>query len=124
MLNHLRDRLRVLGAVWPILAALLIALALLQWTGAQKETPAKSAASPLEKRLEALLSQIDGAGEVRVMVTESETGGIVGAVVITGGKLSMLTYLNLQSAVQTLLDIDMSRIRVIGGPGEEAFYGK
>ena len=123
MLNRLRDKLRVLRAVWPILIAVLIALALLQWMSPDKETRGSGVESPLESRLEALLSQIDGAGQVRVMVTQSESGEIVGAVVIAGGELSMPAYLSLQSAVRTLLDIDLNRIRIIGGPGEEAFYG-
>ena len=74
------DRLKtILGKYRYVLLVALAGLALMLIPGGSEEAeplPALAAAESLESRLEAILSRIDGAGEVRVLLTE-ERGGEV-----------------------------------------------
>lgn len=67
----------------------------------------------LELRLESLLSHIEGSGKVSVMITTKEDGTAEGAVVVVDAHGSIRAMLEMQSAVQTLLNIELSRIRII-----------
>ena len=71
----------------------------------------------LEARMERILSGIDGAGRVSVMVTEDADGRVAGALVVAEGLEDARTYLNLQSAVAKLLELELDRIEIIGRDG-------
>ena len=68
----------------------------------------------LETRLERILVQLEGVDEVSAMVTESDEGTVTGVVIVAEGLKDVRAYLQIQRAVQTLLDIDCSRISIIG----------
>lgn len=97
-----------------ILIVLLAALALFMLGGARRE-PATGTA--LEARLEKLLKRIEGAGDVHVMISLDGDDRPVGAAVVTDRPLTVRATLEIQSAIQALLDIDLDRIRVIGRGG-------
>ena len=95
--------------------ALLVAIALLalilQDTGALSGT--RDASTELEERLERVLSSVEGAGEVRAMVTEDENGGVVGVLVVAQGAGDIAVRLKLAQAVKALLGVDLNRIEVV-----------
>ena len=70
-----------------------------------------ASATPMEKRMEGVLSQIDGAGKVKVMVREDKDE-IVGVLVVCEGARDVGVRLRIQKAVNTLLAIDNDRIDV------------
>ena len=76
----------------------------------------------LERRVEGILSQIDGIGKVGAMVNQAPDGTVTGAVIVVEHLRGVKDYLTLQSAVATLLDIEISRIRIVGNDG--AFGGE
>lgn len=66
----------------------------------------------LSKEAERILSRIEGAGEVGVMIYE--TGGkIEGVCVISEGADDISVRIRLQSAVTTLLGVDNARVEVL-----------
>lgn len=93
--------------------AALLALALMHGVGRQSATERTA----LEARLESILSDIDGAGDVRAMVTQDGEGRVTGALIVASELDSVKTYLNLQSAVATLLEVDLSRVEIVGRDG-------
>ena len=102
------------------LGLLLILLALLGLTLLNGTEPrVHSESTELERRLVSVLEEIDGAGRVSVMITQTEDGVITGAVIVADGLDSVRTSLAIQNAVRTLLDVDLDRVCVIsrkGGP--------
>ena len=116
MPKGLWERLRGARGI-EILAALavaaLLALALLRGVGGRDATERTA----LEARLESILSDIDGAGDVRAMVTQDGEGRVTGALIVASELDSVRTYLNLQSAVATLLEVDLSRVEIVGRDG-------
>ena len=99
---------------WFLLVALLstLGLMLLRNTDAQP-----SAKLPEEVRLERLLERIDGVGDVDVMIAMDSDGKPSAAAVVAEGLDDICVQLEIQSAIQALLDIDTNRIRVIGKGG-------
>ena len=94
-------------------AALAAASALLLIATRGVHGPAATQQSPLEARLQAILSRIDGVGSVSVMIAEDADGNVAGAVVVAPELRGVRAYLDVQSAVRTLLGIDLDRIRII-----------
>ena len=66
-----------------------------------------------EARLEAMLSCIGGVDNPHVMINDAQDGSIKGVVVIAGGMSEIKPRLNVQNAVSTILDVDLSRIEII-----------
>lgn len=91
-----------------IIIAVLCVLLVLGSANCGRNTPVSSEA---EMRMEHILSQIDGAGQVSVMLAEGEDG-FLGCVVAAEGK-DMKTVLELQRAVQALTALDLSRIEIV-----------
>jgi stage III sporulation protein AG len=91
-------------------------------TGISAETA--SEATDIEKRLSAILSQIEGAGEVRVMVTyetdsvasassqAEEDATIKGVVIVADGADDIKVRMNLIRAARTLLNVEADAIEV------------
>lgn len=83
-------------------------------------------ASELEQRLGEILSEIEGAGRVSVMVTYETSKGVTqsgsgartegavikGVVIVADGADNVKVRLNLVAASQTLLDIDANSIQI------------
>lgn len=112
VMRAVRERLRgARGLEWLLLlvAACVAALALTQ-SGADTQ---EAGPTPLEARLERVLSAVDGAGDVRAMVTEREEE-IVGVVIVAEGADDVGVRLALLQAARAALNIDMENIEVIG----------
>lgn len=97
-----------------ILLLLLSALGLWLIGGAGGGTSAKTDA---EARLERLLERVDGVRDVEVMISTDGEGKPMGVAVVAGGRVELSARLEMQSAIQALMDIDTSRIHIIGKGG-------
>lgn len=120
MLNTFFEKLRGarrIGIFAAVGTAALVAL-LLNGTVAPQNRAGKTL---LEQRVERILSRIDGAGSVCVMINEDDSGEIVGAVIVADELRDVESYLRLQGAVCAALNVDLSRVCIIGGRG--AFGG-
>ncbi len=89
--------------------ALAVALLLLVNSGGMNG----GEASGEERRMQRILSAIDGAGRVRVMLSSDANGGYTGAVIAASGANEILVQLRIQSAVQTLTGLELERIDVV-----------
>ena len=65
-----------------------------------------------EERLEHILSRIDGAGDVSVMLSRDEQG-IRGCVAAATGAEDMRVMLEMQRALRTLTGLDLERIEIV-----------
>ncbi len=113
-MRPLLERLRGARRIEWFAALVLLALLALALTGSRLANPANDGKSDLERRLEGILSRIDGVGQVSVMITVDGEGKPIGAVIVDRELEGVRPALELQAAVRTLLDIDGSRVRVIG----------
>ena len=111
MLGRALARLRGARRIeWMALLAALAAAVLLL-TGAHEE---RTQPASLERRMEAVLSMVEGAGRVRVLVNSPETGGAVsGAVVVAEGAADLRVRLELEQAVRTLLGVESERVEIL-----------
>lgn len=91
---------------WIVLLAALAAAVLLL-TGA-KEDGAQPVS--LERRMEAALSMVEGAGRVRVLVNE---GASTGVLVVAEGADDLRVRLSLEQAVRTLMGIEADRVEIL-----------
>lgn len=69
--------------------------------------------NPDEARMQRLLSEIDGAGRVSVMISRDGDGVVVAA----SGAGDVRVMLEMQRAVQTLTGLDIDRIEIIKSKG-------
>lgn len=69
--------------------------------------------TPLELRLQAILSGVMGVGDVRLMINEAPSGEVIGVCVLSDAADDVAAVLRIQRAVQTALGIDNDRIEVI-----------
>ena len=95
---------------------LVAANALPRSSPAMADTAIAAPTEPLERRMEAILSQIDGAGRVRVLVNHSETSeegrAVTGVLVVADGADDLSVRLELARAVQSLLDVPQGNIEI------------
>jgi hypothetical protein len=105
---------------WIIVAAAAAALALLLMS----QNAAESDRTRLEARMEAVLSDVRGAGRVRVLVSEEgdaagafaasdANSGVRGAVIVADGADDVRVALELASAAQALLGLEPEKIQVL-----------
>lgn len=113
-MKSILESLRAARHIEVILLAVLIAALGLWMLGSANREPA---GTDVEARLERLIERIGGVGDVDVMISTDEDGHPVGAAVVAGGSLDVRTTLEIQSAIQALLDIDLQRIRIISRGG-------
>lgn len=66
-----------------------------------------------EKRMQQILSRIDGAGQVSVMIASDADGVHRGVVVTSSGAEDVRVMLELQRAVRTLTGLDLDQIEVV-----------
>ena len=104
------DSLRGARKVEYLALILLVALAVMFWARGQgADSPVSTA---LEKRMERAFSQVEGAGDVSVMVTEGEDGQPVGVLIVCEGASQMAVRLALADAAHTLLGLDAREIEI------------
>ncbi|MBQ8507914.1 MAG: hypothetical protein IJ466_10860 [Clostridia bacterium] len=72
-----------------------------------------SGGNTLEERLERILSSIDGAGRVSVMLMENGEGSCTGAVVSTPAADDISVSLQIQRAVKTLTGLELEQIEIV-----------
>lgn len=70
-----------------------------------------------EARMSALLSRIEGAGRVHVLLSEDAEGNCTGAVIASPGADDVRVVLELQRAVQTLTELALDRIEIVKSAG-------
>lgn len=70
-------------------------------------------ATDMEKRLENLLGQMQGVGEVHAMITYQEEKQVEGIVVIAEGGGNAVIVRNITEVVQALFAVDSHKIKVI-----------
>jgi len=96
---------------WLLLLVAVCVLALL-FLSTNREASGGAQPTELEARLERVLSAVDGAGDVRAMVTERD-GAVLGVVIVAEGANEVRVRLSLAQAARALLDTELSRIEVI-----------
>ena len=102
-----------------ILCLFIIAIALLLYSGLTKQsktdTPVSSVTSASqssdEARLSEILSAIDGAGEVHVMITQMD-GKISGVLVVASGAKDLSIRLKLLEATKVALNVNADIVSV------------
>ena len=67
----------------------------------------------MEKRLESILSQMQGIGEVHVMITYQEKSQVEGVVVVAEGGGNGVIVQKITEVVRALFDVDSHKIKVI-----------
>lgn len=103
---------------WVLLAVMLAALVLLL-----TDEPADSGyeSTSLERRMESVLSSIEGAGRVRVLVNSPEatavfsggSGSAGGVLVVAEGADDLKVCMELQRAVKALLGVEAGQIEIL-----------
>ena len=69
--------------------------------------------SETEQRLENILSQMKGIGEVHVMITYKQENEVEGVVVVAEGGEQGVTVQKITEVVRALFDVDSHKIKVI-----------
>ena len=107
----LKEKLRgARGLEWLLLLVAVCVAALALTRGGGDGGAAKP--TELEARLERVLSAVEGAGDVRAMVTE-EGGAVSGVVIVAAGAEDISVRLSLMQAARALLGIGLDQIEVI-----------
>lgn len=70
-------------------------------------------ATEMEKRLESILSQMQGIGEVHVMITYRQENQVEGVVVVAEGGEQGVIVQKTTEVVRALFDVDSHKIKVI-----------
>lgn len=89
-----------------ILIAMLCAL-FVMWMGGAAQPDGE------EARMERLLSGIEGAGKVSVMIAQGSGGEIGGVVVVSSGADDIRVKLELQRVVRTLTGLELEKIEIV-----------
>ena len=110
MFAKFMDSLRGARKVEYLALILLIALAVLFWS--QNRTSVSASSTDLELRMESTLSQLAGAGDVRVMIAQTDDGSVTGVLIVAEGADDVGVYLALADAAQTLLGVDAKDIEI------------
>ena len=74
-----------------------------------------AAGTSLENRLEKVLGQMSGVGEVSVMITYREDENVEGVAIVAEGGDNAVVVRNITEVVQALFDVDSHKIKVIKG---------
>lgn len=107
IMDHFRGSRKV---EWFAAAAFLALILLIVLNG---QTPDKTTKTDLELRLESTLSCVNGIDSINAMITEKEDGTIAGILIVAAGDFGIKTQIEMQKAVETLLDIEINRISII-----------
>lgn len=112
-------RLRGVRYIEWILLALAAAAAAIMLTGRSSSPEAER--TELEIRMESVLSCVEGAGKVRVLVSSGDTAAVfsqaeerrTGVVVVAEGAENIRVALELERAVQALLGVNADQIEIL-----------
>ena len=115
MANGLLEKLRGARRIELFAALALAALLALALIGQGGESGSQKTA--LESRVEGILSRVEGAGKVSAMINQGEDGAVIGALIVADGLEDVGTYLRLQRAVASLLEVEVEKIEIIGRSG-------
>lgn len=74
-----------------------------------------AAGTSLESRLEKVLGQMSGVGEVSVMITYQEDENVEGVAIVAEGGDNAVVVRNITEVVQALFNVDSHKIKVIKG---------
>ena len=74
-----------------------------------------AAGTSLENRLEKVLGQMSGVGEVSVMITYREDENVEGVAIVAEGGDNAVVVRNITEIVQALFNVDSHKIKVIKG---------
>jgi len=96
------------GLEWMLLAVCLTLMLMLLLRDEENVLTA----TELETRLEATLSCVEGAGQVRVLVNEGETG-VLGVLIVAEGAQDLRVRLELEQAAHSILGVELERIEVL-----------
>lgn len=124
LLKKIAGEKRLATLVLMLLAGLML-IGLSFALSRQKEQPADFgrdvtyAAGGVEERLAHVLSQIAGAGQVEVLVTEGDRG-VLGVLVVADGAQELSVRTELMRAAMTALDVPADAVEVFARQGEEA----
>lgn len=124
LLKKIAGEKRLATLVLMLLAGLML-IGLSFALSRQKEQPADLgrdvtyAAGSVEERLAHVLSQIAGAGQVEVLVTEGDQG-VLGVLVVADGAQELSVRTELMRAAMTALDVPADAVEVFARQGEEA----
>ncbi|MDR3216485.1 MAG: hypothetical protein LBT55_03610 [Clostridiaceae bacterium] len=122
-LSALVKKIKGIKNIELIVSLVVIAVALLIYAGI-KSAPAKDTAEPdsvntaasemtvEETRLAAVLSRIEGVGKVTVMISKSDDGKPISAVVVAEGAKNPGIKLKLLEAVETALSLPGSAVEI------------
>ena len=125
-IRELFGRLRGVRNLGTLVLVAALAMAALLLYGGHDDTGGEPPGTALESRMEAVLSQIEGAGRVVVLLREKDAqpafgggqadpgaGRVEGVVVVSEGAGDVRVALELARAVKALLGVDMARIEVL-----------
>lgn len=90
---------------------ILIAIVVIFYEDEDVSTATVADKSSTEQRLEAILSTIEGVGEISVFVTEND-GEVEGVVIVCQGADSIMTRNDILNAVSTALNVNKNIIAI------------
>lgn len=110
-MKQLKNALKTLRiSQWLLLAAAICILAIIGMGNTENRA---SLSTEEEKRMERILSEIEGAGKTTVMISCGEGNEKHGVVVAASGIKNIQTMLEMQRAVQTLTGLDLNQIEIV-----------
>ena len=99
-----------------LVGILLVVIAIPTKSGTEEKGVVDSkewSTSEMEQRLENILSQMQGIGEVHVMITYRQENEVEGVVVVAEGGEQGVTVQKITEVVRALFDVDSHKIKVI-----------
>lgn len=99
-----------------LVGILLVVIAIPTKSGSEEKSVVDSknwSTSETEQRLENILSQMQGIGEVHVMITYRQENEVEGVVVVAEGGEQGVIVQKITEVVRALFDVDSHKIKVI-----------
>lgn len=99
-----------------LVGILLVVIAIPTKSGSEEKSVVDSknwSTSETEQRLENILSQMQGIGEVHVMITYKQENEVEGVVVVAEGGEQGVTVQKITEVVRALFNVDSHKIKVI-----------
>lgn len=99
-----------------LVGILLVVIAIPTKSGSEEKSVVDSknwSTSETEQRLENILSQMKGIGEVHVMITYKQENEVEGVVVVAEGGEQGVTVQKITEVVRALFNVDSHKIKVI-----------
>ena len=113
-MNQLFEALKSARRIEILVILAMICVLIVLWMGGGGDVRQQDGE---EARMERLLSSIEGAGRVSVMISRNAEGEIGGVVVAASGADDLRAMLELQQAVRTLTGLELDRIEIVKSKG-------